>query len=706
MPKERIMGGGRRKSTKERRGFGIRRRLFLSFGAVALMTLISGLVAWMSFDSLSRSLAAITGRSIPVLSTANRLAVEGSRMVALAPLLANAAQSAERQRIMESIDDHGTRLSRLLAAVEKAGTAPKPLAALRSQVDRITANLDALHTSVMSRMDLLDDQVRAVSTVRTTQDALLKALTPLIDKTASSLETGTPDTSVGGFRKLLELETTGNLLVGLIVEAANAPDAQSLGKLAERSKPVATQFAGQLEALGDAAETKPAAELGRRLLGFAQGSSAMPVLRQRSLDALEQEHALLTANLDASALLSAAAADLVAASQDDVDHASEVAADTLLRGRLWIGGLATASVLASLLLVWLVVTRGITRRLVGLSGAMRAIAGGDLSPVVEASGRDEITEMARALLVFRDNIREIDAANARTEDERRRGAADRQRAIGALATSLEDGVNAVVVALSGRAGEMHALANVMTAAVERNEAEASGAAATAVETQANVRQVAVAAQQLSGAIDEIARQVDRSRRLSTQAVSEAKATDATMHEMEDAAMEIGKVVDLITEIAGQTNLLALNATIEAARAGEAGKGFAVVASEVKSLAVQTGRATEQITRRIAAMQAVSNTASEAIRHIGETIDAIYQIAAGVAAAVEEQTAATREIVRNVDHAANGTQSLSTSIAEVSAVAGQTGTAALRVRDVSGDVTDQARTLEILLKDAVDRFRAA
>jgi methyl-accepting chemotaxis protein len=159
---------------------------------------------------------------------------------------------------------------------------------------------------------------------------------------------------------------------------------------------------------------------------------------------------------------------------------------------------------------------------------------------------------------------------------------------------------------------MHALANAMTAAVERNEAEASGAAATAVETQANVQQVAVAAQQLSGAIDEIARQVDRSRRLSTQAVSEAKTTDATMHEMEGAATEIGKVVDLITEIAAQTNLLALNATIEAARAGEAGKGFAVVASEVKSLAVQTGRATEQITQKIAAMQAVSNTASEAI----------------------------------------------------------------------------------------------
>jgi methyl-accepting chemotaxis protein len=229
---------------------------------------------------------------------------------------------------------------------------------------------------------------------------------------------------------------------------------------------------------------------------------------------------------------------------------------------------------------------------------------------------------------------------------------------------------------------------------------------TAEETRSNVQLVAVAAQELSAAIGEIGRQVDESSRLATQAVSEAQATDATMREMERAADEIGKVVDLITQIAGQTNLLALNATIEAARAGDAGKGFAVVASEVKNLASQTGRATEQITQQIAAIQSVTGAATGAIRHIGETIGSIHQIASGIAAAVEEQSAATREIARNVEHAAGGTLSLSTSIGEVSAVASRTGTAATRVLEASSDVTKQAQTLESSFEGVLDHIRSA
>jgi methyl-accepting chemotaxis protein len=159
------------------------------------------------------------------------------------------------------------------------------------------------------------------------------------------------------------------------------------------------------------------------------------------------------------------------------------------------------------------------------------------------------------------------------------------------------------------------------------------------------------------------------------------------------------VVKLISGIAGQTNLLALNATIEAARAGEAGKGFAVVASEVKSLATQTAKATEEITAQVAAIQEATGSSVQAIQAIGETISRVNHIAAAIAAAVEQQGAATQEIARNVQQAAAGTTEVSGHIASVSQAAGETGVAA---GEVLGSAKGLVRLSEVL-RDNVDQF---
>ncbi|MDU6746517.1 MAG: methyl-accepting chemotaxis protein, partial [Bradyrhizobium sp.] len=158
----------------------------------------------------------------------------------------------------------------------------------------------------------------------------------------------------------------------------------------------------------------------------------------------------------------------------------------------------------------------------------------------------------------------------------------------------------------------------------------------------------------------------------------ARTTTGRVGELSKAAARIGDVVELINTIAGQTNLLALNATIEAARAGDAGRGFAVVATEVKALAEQTAKATGDIGQQIAGIQAATQESVGAIREISETIERLSEISATIAAAVEEQGAATQEISRNVQQAAQGTQQVSSNITDVQRGATQTGTASSEV----------------------------
>jgi methyl-accepting chemotaxis protein len=191
------------------------------------------------------------------------------------------------------------------------------------------------------------------------------------------------------------------------------------------------------------------------------------------------------------------------------------------------------------------------------------------------------------------------------------------------------------------------------------------------EASTNVETAAVAADELTGSIGEIGRQLTLTTGIVRKAVSEAKGTNEQIAALAQAAQKIGDVIKLIRAIAGQTNLLALNATIEAARAGEAGKGFAVVASEVKSLAVQTAKATEDISKLIVAVQGSTGSAVSAIGRIASRMHEIDSCATAVAAAVEEQNAATAEISQNVASAAGGAKLVVAVLAEVAGAATET-----------------------------------
>jgi len=265
---------------------------------------------------------------------------------------------------------------------------------------------------------------------------------------------------------------------------------------------------------------------------------------------------------------------------------------------------------------------------------------------------EDITERRRAALQ-RSSIQ---------EHEQRRTALE--EAIGVFRPRAED----LLKSTTDSAVTMRTMASALLDASGQTSQRAESAAQTSYEASANVEMAATAAEEMSQSIAEISRRLVRTTDIVRVAVSEAQSTNGQIAGLAQAAQKIGDVVKLIRDIAGHTNLLALNATIEAARAGEAGKGFAVVASEVKSLAVQTAKATEDVAGQIAAVQESTDAAVAAIGRIAERMEEINEDTSSIAASVHQQDAATGEISHNVGSAAAGTKVIASVLSDVAGAA--------------------------------------
>ncbi len=383
------------------------------------------------------------------------------------------------------------------------------------------------------------------------------------------------------------------------------------------------------------------------------------------------------------------------------------ASDTAMTQAKWSIGLVLAvGVLASLGLASIIVIGFVTRPLKAMTAAMLKVADGDTAVAVPALGqRDEVGKLAGALETFKANLIESRRLAAAQEAER---AAKERRAnvVAAAVAEFESSVREVVATVTSASTELEAAAGTLTGTAEATQHKSGMVAAASEQASGNVQAVAAATDEMTSSIHEIARQVQHSTQKARAAVADVKATDAKVAELLDAAGRIGDVVKLITAVAEQTNLLALNATIEAARAGEAGKGFAVVASEVKQLAGQTAKATEAIGAQITAMQAATRDAVASIQAIGTTIVEVSDIATAIAAAVEEQGAATQEISRNVQEAAKGTVEVATSIVEVNHGAVETGSASAQVLSASQELSQQGSRLKVQVDAFLATVRAA
>lgn len=321
--------------------------------------------------------------------------------------------------------------------------------------------------------------------------------------------------------------------------------------------------------------------------------------------------------------------------------------------------------------VGVVVARALSRPVRRMRNALVAVADGDLRQSVGIDGRDEIGTMGAALDVALSQIRQA------------------MQTMAASASALAQASDRVSGQSTG-----------IAAAAEQASARAAAMAAAADQVSGNVNTVSVGAEELEASIGQIAQTAQEAAQIAVDATAHARAANATVAGLGESSSAVGDVIKVITSIAQQTNLLALNATIEAARAGEAGRGFAVVAGEVKDLAQEAARASEDIARRVEAIQSDAGDAVIAIAETAETIQRISELQGTVASAVEEQSSTTREMARNVMHAARGATEIAGAAVDVANAAQSTTATAAESNRAASELAQISRDLQ----SAVGRFR--
>ncbi|WP_374383747.1 methyl-accepting chemotaxis protein [Dongia sp.] len=396
--------------------------------------------------------------------------------------------------------------------------------------------------------------------------------------------------------------------------------------------------------------------------------------------------------------------DMIGRINQQFQSANAAATEVSARTRVWI-----AAAIGVVALLAVLVAGFIGNRIVGpiaaMTRAMLELASGRQQTAIPATDfRNEIGQMAQSVEVFKNSMMESQRL-AREQAEAQQKQLERAERMQALTLAFDREVAAALSTVNDAVREMERTAGSMADSAQSVSSGAQAVSSGALEASSNVQTVAAATEELNASIGEIGNQVTMSTKVAEDAVAEAERTTSVVKGLEAATERIGQVVTLIQDIANQTNLLALNATIEAARAGEAGRGFAVVASEVKNLAQQTGRATEEIGQQIGDVQSSTGTAVGAIQQISDTIRRSHEISATIAAAVEEQTAATREIARNVEEAAKGTEEVTRNISVVNDAARASNDAAATVRTSAGALAQQSAQLDHLVKGFLSDVRA-
>ena len=569
------------------------------------------------------------------------------------------AVNRSRAELKALLDDHGS-------PEEKEAAAEFDAAWRDFQTRQAEAlDLDVQNTNAKAA-DLLAGPMTEKAAV--VEDALMPLLGQADAEAGPKQDPGRTAALSKRARQLADLLLHLRSFYPLLKRHVEASGDQEMTALEARIQAAETAIDGLFVALKAQGADKEAAAFDRAALAFAEFKAlTKQLLKLSRADTNGRARAISMGPLrDATDACEAARVRLRTSLAKGLE-ADKRASQATYASSLWMTvGTAVVGIGLALLLS-LAVTRSITRPLGQTVDLARAIADRDLSRRLKLTRRDEIGELAAALDKMADGLQ-----------------------------AQQKNISQTAQTLAGAAQELTAVSQQMASNAEETATQAGVASAAAEQVSRSVSTVATGSEEMGASIKEIAKSAHEAARVATTAVKVADRTNATVAKLGESSAEIGNVIKVITSIAQQTNLLALNATIEAARAGEAGKGFAVVANEVKELAKQTAKATEDISRKIEAIQSDTTGAVGAIDQIGKIINQINDIQNTIASAVEEQTATTGEISRNVAEAARGSSEIAQNVTGVAQAARGTTEGASDTRKAADELSRLAHDLQKLV----------
>lgn len=663
----------------------IPQRVFGGMGIILLLLIVLSINSWRTITDVFEN-ADYVNASVTETAAVTQFAAQVSETRALVTQYALSENDSDLRAAQQSLGHLPDGINSIAKAYARSQSD-------RTGVEKLRGLADRYRTSVIGTIE-------AINARRTHATSLVQAATELNTTVAAIVETLAHDSANAG-----ALDDAIRLM-----EAFHSSNASGTRFLASRNPADSDTTRVDIQAMNRAFDALRARGVDNRRVQRFLKAMAEPLQRygkavEGLIEATEQFALAASDRSRAAATLIEAADQLrsVAAKAQIGTVAAMMTAVTTARYLVYVA--SSLAIIVGLVLAF-IIGKGIAGPIQQITSVMRKLASGRIDVVIPYLGREnEIGAMAEAVRIFRDNKIKADRLTVESETERRDKEA-RAKSLEELNGRFEDTASALTATLAAAAAGLKENAETMFATTEQAGERSGNVKVAAQRASANIEAVAHAAEELSSSIEAISNNAMNSSLLSTQTTESARATDQAVQALAADAGEIERISSLIKAIAQQTNLLALNATIEAARAGQAGRGFAVVASEVKSLAAQTGSATEEIESQIARMQSVTTRVVTAIQDIVKKTGEMNAIATAVAAAVDQQRAATRTIAQSAQLALSSAVEAVHAVSSVEEASTATKTEAHQVRDAAGHLSRQSDDLRIEFDKFMTGIRAA